>query len=296
MAIDNTNSSAIKMNANLEERINAAQTSAEVTAILHQAAIDQGLVRPDVYDPNILIPTEPGTAPQKFAKRVAVDGKNLIFEGDSELLVEQRITEYFRDLLEKPANAAAEAAAAAARTQQTDQARGADGKFVSQEEADRVHQLEVLNRADLDLKFKRGEISTADYMATSGVLENYVEKTLGVSMDDIQAAAQEKQQARFSASWEQATAEFLNSSAGGSWPGGDENKNALGVILQEHGLVDAEDKVAALKTAYKFMQEHNLLVVPRDVAFKTALESAKSAEEIREITRAYSGTSGLFNR
>src|ERR1700733_2950103 len=89
--------SAIKTDAALEESLKNASTPEEMKAILAEAAVRQGLVTRDYYDPSVLIPADRTAAPTQFAKSITVEGgKKLFFEGDSDLDVEQRITAYLQ--------------------------------------------------------------------------------------------------------------------------------------------------------------------------------------------------------
>lgn len=278
--------SSIREDAELTRKISEATSGEEIKAILRDAALAQHLVEKDPFDEHILTPVEQ-PVPSKFATSITNDkGQKLFFEGDSELDLQKRLTNWYREQMSQPAEAAAAAAKVAA-----EQPRNNQGQFQSQAD----HELDVIAKADLELKFKRGEISTDDYLAASGAIERHLEAQ-GISVEVLRETSQAKQVERVTQGWEQATNEFLRSVEGSTWLGGDENKNTIGKILEENKLVDAEDKVGALKEAFRYMQENDLVVVPRDVAFKNELEGAKSAGEVQEITRRYSGTSGIFNR
>jgi hypothetical protein len=81
-------------------------------------------------------------------------------------------------------------------TQQTEQQpRGTDGRFTRADDP--------IAKVELDLKFKRGEISTAEYLEQSGAIDSYLESQ-GIPLVDLQASVAEKQNQRIAQSWEQA--------------------------------------------------------------------------------------------
>jgi hypothetical protein len=131
--------SRIKVTKSLEQLISEAQSQAEVQSILRDAAKSQGVVRPDAYDPNVLLEVEQ-RQPQKYAKAVTdAQGRKLIFEGATELEVEQRLGEYFRSLnLARPDQSAA--------TTPTEQPRGTDGRFTTDDPTARI-ESDLVSRA-----------------------------------------------------------------------------------------------------------------------------------------------------
>jgi len=62
--------SAIKTDAALEESLKNASTPDEMKAILAEAAVRQGLVTRDYYDPSVLIPADRTAASTKFTKSI----------------------------------------------------------------------------------------------------------------------------------------------------------------------------------------------------------------------------------
>jgi hypothetical protein len=77
--------------------------------------------------------------------------------------------------------------------------------------------------------------------------------------------------------WQTATREFLASPEGQDWPGGANNLQILGWLLQTHGLEAAEDKVAALQAVAAEMKDRGLDVVPEK---KMAVDADASPAEI----------------
>jgi hypothetical protein len=278
--------SAIKMTPELETALNKASSPEEMKDILHHAAIEQALVVPDIYDASNLLPTEKATAPQarRFAKKL--DGQ--FFEGDSELEVEKAIGDYMRAKINQPE----------ARTDV--QPRDEQGRFTAdQGRADE----NAVQRAELDMRFKRGEISTEEYLTASGAIERYLEEQ-GVPLEDLKASVAEKQAERYEQSWQDATKEFLNSSEGRSWPGGQENLQRVGTLIQKMGNENAQDKVGALTAAYRYMKVNDLVASNPELERERRIREARSPEDLRIALEAHSaderriagGSSSPFSR
>ena len=269
--------SAIKVTPALEEALKNADAS-QIATIMQQARLDQNLVRPD-WDPSFLIPVEPSAAPRKFARSITVDGQKRIFESDSELELERSIGDYFRAL-----QGATERNPARQQQQTTEQPRNERGQFVSTEDP--------VATAELELAFKRGDISASDYLQRSGAVADYLEKA-GVPLEDLKASVAEKQSERFTQSWASATEEFLHSSAGADWPGG-ENMNIAGRLIQENNLTD-KPSVETLVAVWNYMKENSLAVENADASYQRELQEAQSPEQINAVNHKFFG-SGLFNR
>jgi hypothetical protein len=265
--------SSIRTDAQLEKALKEASTSEEMKVILAEAAVSQGLVRRDIYDPSVLIPTGL-PQPRRFAKSIEVGGVKKFFEGDSEIEVERDIAEFFRQQLK--------ATTTETRTELT---RDERGRFT----ADQGKASEnVVDKVELELMFKRGEISAADYLEQSGAIERHLESR-GISVDDLKASVQEKQAERYAQSWESATQEFLNSPEGASWPGGQENLKTVGELIQQMDAENAEDKLEALTQAFRYMRENNLVAENPELTARTKLSEAQSVEEIRQIASSMFG-------
>jgi hypothetical protein len=112
--------------------------------------------------------------------------------------------------------------------------------------------------AELELRFKRGELSTSEYIEQSGAVKDYLEKQ-GIPLEALRASIEREQGQTYEQSWAKAGEEFKNTPLGRSWPGGERNKQMLGMKVAELGLTDAEDKVAALAAAYQAMISTNML-------------------------------------
>jgi hypothetical protein len=217
-------SEAEKQNA----EVIATQTAAEKAAAEREAA--EGATETD----------------KRFSRTEVIGGKEFTFEAASELELERAVNNAFKVAyaLQEPV----------AETVQTE-------PVVDAAEAERVAAAQATERADLELKFKRGEITTADYLERSGAVDDYLAKK-GVPIDAIKTTIEDTDNKNFEKSWADATEEFLRSAAGADWPGGENNKTMTGMKLAAMDLIDAKDKVAALAMAYADMKRTGMLFMP----------------------------------
>jgi len=266
-------SSAIRMTPALEKEISEALPE-QIKAILGRAAYEQGLVVPDAANPQILHPTAlAANAPRKFAKYVTVDGQRHLLEGGSPEELANAETDLYQQLFEKSDDG---------------QARDAQGRFVAQPTAEEkaAQELATANRAELELKFKRGDITAEQYLEQSGAIGTYLQNH-GILPEALTAVSELVTHN----SWAAATEEFLQG-AGSDWPGGEENKNILAAILEENGMT--EPTVENLSAAYRFAQENDLLVENPETAAHNKIAEANCVEDIR--TALNRPSSGLFDR
>jgi hypothetical protein len=270
-----TSDSAIRMTPQLADAISKASPD-EIKSLMAQAALQQGLVVPDSVNPQILHETELAAhAPQKFGKYITINGTKYLVEGDSPEALANAETSLYEQVLEKGDNG---------------QARDAQGRFVAEPtpEEKAAGELEVSKRADLELAWKRGDITAEQYLEKSGAINTYLTEH-GVSPDALVAVTD----LVYQNTWANATEAFLNSPEGESWPGGDENKNILAAILEENGMTDPS--VENLSRAYRFALEQGLLVENPDTVQHNSIAEALSVESIREALGRPS-SSGLFDR
>jgi hypothetical protein len=119
----------------------------------------------------------------------------------------------------------------------------ATGRFAKtpadQGAADENGALKAAAAAELELKFKRGEVSTAQYIRESGVLDSYLAEK-GIDVNAHQAQVQEGK--KYEQSWAQATTAWKQTEDGRQSPGGETFTKAMGEKLIELGL---EDKPSA---------------------------------------------------
>jgi len=267
--------SAIKVTPSLEERL-AKATSAEIPEILKQAAVDQGLAT-RAWDPSILEPVEPGTRPRAYAKAVVLNGVKHIIEGATEQEMLANENEFYRTQVAQPAAAAA-----------TEQHRDDAGRFVAAKSAEE-QAADAVAKADLDMAFRLGTITTEDYLARSGAISEYLEKQ-GIPLEDLKASVADKSAQRFEQSWASATAQFLATHS--DWPGGQENMRKVGELLKQMDAVD-EPSAENLAIAYQWLKDNGQLVANPEIEAANRVASARSVEEIREAVRP--GSSGFFS-
>jgi hypothetical protein len=131
--------SAIRMTPELEAALRQAGPE-EMKRIFADAAVAQGLATRDL-DPNILIPTPlADAAPRRVGKVIVLNGvKHSLVANDEAALLEQENALYRQAM--QPA---------ATEETQTEQPRNELGQFTTAEAA--------ANRAELELRFKRGDI------------------------------------------------------------------------------------------------------------------------------------------
>jgi hypothetical protein len=264
--------SAIKMDTTLEEKIHAASSQYEIGEILREAAISQNLVFRDKYSPDLLLQVEQPATPRAYAKGVMINGQKHIVEGATEQEASEKLIEVYRQAL----------AQSPAEKENTRQRDDDTGRFVAARTDDPVV------KAELDLQFRRGSISTEDYLVQSGAIEKHLEAQ-GVSIEALQAATAE----RTMAGWQKATQEFLQSS---DWPGGVANMKLLGEVLVEMGAADMPN-AENLRLAYQWLRDNNKLLPNQEIEAQKAIGTASTVEEVRAAAQASQGrSSSMFNR
>jgi hypothetical protein len=264
----------------LTRDINQANDPEVIRQLLHDAAGISGLyVRTaenvlDISGPN---PTrdavtgrfvsqsdkaEPGE-PQTFSKTANIAGREMAFEASSALEVEQLI---------RQAHQVAEAL-------QPESSNSSGDRHNEESE-----EMRIVRQSELELRFKRGEISAADYLRQSGAVDDYLESK-GISVDALKETVQEKANTAFVQSWSEATEIFKNG-VGADWPGGQNNLQLIGLKIAELGLVDATDKAGALATAYAEMKRTGLIFSPEHDEQKAVEDALKNASP-QEIIQSW---------
>jgi hypothetical protein len=265
--------SAIKTTPELEEALKNASTADEMKSILAEAAVRQGLVTRDFYDPSVLLVNDRVVAPSKISRSITVDGQKLNFEGDDEASVEQAMAVYMRTQM-RPVETRPEV--------QVEIPRDERGRFTRADDP--------VARVELELKFKRGEVTVEEYLAESGAVDDYL-KSQGVSIDELKSSVEQTRNEKTEKSWQQATREFLNSPEGSDWPGGQENLKIAGRLLEENGLVDsptAENLVAV----YRCMKENGMVVENPEITRANKISEAKTYSEIQEALGSHGSLFG----
>jgi hypothetical protein len=290
----------------LTDDLNKATTFEEIQMLLHNAVerspevgftrdpVTGQFVRRDPLTPaeqdaaNKAAADKAAVAPREFKKTETIAGRKFEFVGDSAESIERQL---------RSARSVAEAFAA-------DEAATPRGARYAA--AARNAEQDALDKVDADMKLRRGEITTAEYLERTHAIEDALEAR-GVNIDAV-AAAQSH------ASWSEASEIFRNT-VGADWPGGEKNRQILGDKLAAMGLVDAEDKVAAMAQAWAAMKSTGTLFegdVSREQAEQMTakmspqeiLEQWKAAqasttgdasEANNEFIRIHNGGSGIFN-
>jgi hypothetical protein len=270
-----TADSAIRMTPALQEEINNALPD-QIKSILARAAIEQSLVTVDSYNPSILHATELSEhAPRKFGKVLTINGVKYAIEGDSPEALATAETDLYQQIFEQGDNG---------------QARDAQGRFVHEQtpEEKAAGELQAANRAELELRFKRGDITAEQYLEQSGAISTYLAEH-GMNQDALVAVSD----LVYQNTWSQATEAFLASDAGNDWPGGQTNMELMGRILEENNMT--EPTVENLSAAFQYARENGLLVENPETAAHYAISEANSVEDIRTALNRPTQSSGLFN-
>jgi hypothetical protein len=276
------NDNPLQVSEAIAKKVREARSADEVAQIFRDAYVEQGLATNNDYDPSIYTPTARSEqpTPTRYAKTLTVDGTKYVLESDSEQGLVQKEIAFYRSLQ--------------TQTTATEVARDDQGRFTTERAQGRADE-NLVAKAELELKFKRGEISTEEFLAQSGAIESYLEQQ-GIPLDTLKEVAQERQDTRILQSWQDATNEFLNG-AGSDWPGGDANLKRIGQIIQEQGWEDTPDKVSALVAAYRHMQENNLVATNTEAQALRRMQEARTPEELRDATISYrGGDSSIFGR
>src|ERR1700678_3676595 len=255
----------------LAEALAKATTSAEIRAALEDQMKRQGAKAG--YDPAYLDTTEMRVHESllpTFKKIEIIGGKSYEFEGTSQEDLNHKIVLAYRGL--------------ATTNSGSEVSRDAQGRFAAQPVAQNP-----VERVELELQFKRGDISVSDYLHRSGALDDYAREKWGIDVDAVAASHQVK-------TAQDATEVFLQSHP--EWPGGLENLRRMTTVLQENmevlGLDKGELTPQILERAYEHMREHNLLVANEEIvaANERAIRDAKTPEELRAAAAASQGRSG----
>lgn len=239
-----------------------ATTTADPTADAAKKVADDAAAATAAADAKAKAEAEAAkTAPQAFTRTESINGKDFTFEAGSELELERMVNQAFKigqqfkaeqDEIVDPAIAAADAAKKAA--------------------------TEAAFLVDLELKFKRGEITGQDYIEKSGAISKYLESQ-GIPVAELKNTVEKGRTETYENGWKTATETFLGSAAGADWPGGARNLKLIGTKLAAMGLTDAEDKVGAITKAYAALKADDILFPPETTAEADAAKAADAAAQ-----------------
>ena len=180
-------------------------------------------------------------AAKPFSRIETIGGREFTFEAATELELERSISNAYK---------------VAAGLQVPQVVEPVVDPAIAAAAAEKAATERAAAQADLELKFKRGEVTTQEYLEQSGAVKDYLDKQ-GVPLDELRASVEKSRHQSYEQAWADATVTFLKSSS--DWPGGDKNKKLLGLKIQELGLLDATDKVSAIQQAYASMKQDGLV-------------------------------------
>lgn len=170
-----------------------------------------------------------------YTRTETINGRDFDFEANSPEELQQQIINAYR-----VASAVSEPVAA---------------PVVEQPKQKTAAEIEA-ERAELELKWKRGEITAKDYIAQSGAVTDYL-ASQGISVDALKGAVASTQKSQVLQSWADATKEFY-AGAGKDWPASNRNMDLMGMKLIELGL-DETPSADALTRAYAALKQQELL-------------------------------------
>lgn len=283
----------MKADKNLTRDLEKATTPEEIRDLLHAAVERSGIAARDPESGHF-VRRDPLTSaaqvqtdePKQITKVEKIGGRDITFTG-TELEVANKIADAWR---------------IAAALEPSPEPQVPIVRQKTQAEIER----EISDRSELDLQFRRGQLTPQEYLEKTNAIGEY----LAQRGFDVESAAQ----AQMNASWAQATEEFLATTP--EWKGGTRNREQLGTILLAHGWDGATDKVAALRAAFKEMQEKGLefdgdvspeavIKMTENMTPQQILEAFKDGQNgdpeaankaFIEIHRNPGESTGLFNR
>jgi hypothetical protein len=173
-----------------------------------------------------------------------------------------------------------------------EQARDAQGRFVRGQtpEEKAAGELEASKRADLELAWKRGDITAEQYLEKSGAINTYLTEH-GMNPEALTAVSD----LVYQNTWSQATEAFLNSESGADWPGGEANLALAAQILEQSPELLNQPSVEALSTVWQYMKENNLAVENPEVTQLQQIGEATDVNQIREALGRPNQSSGMFD-
>lgn len=263
---------AIDLNDEITKAISEAVNPADIRAAIlleaekqnatsQQLAADQATAEKAAADKLAAEQAAATAAPTTFSRTEVIGGKSFDFEAGSELELERLVTSAYKVAFSVQPDPTKEKTVDPA---------------IAAAEAKRLAEEEAANKAQLEVDFKLGNITAADYIERSGAMGAYLEKQ-GVSLDKLKAVVNEDQDKHFAKSWEDAGEQFKVSAVGKDWPGGEKNKEQLGLLIVSMGLIDATDKVGAMAQAWAKMKDRNMIFPNEDVIAAPVVDAAAPA-------------------
>ena len=183
-------------------------------------------------------------APKLLTRTENIGGVDIDFTGASDAEIDRAVANAYK-------------VAFAFRPSENTQQPPAVDPAIAQKAAEDAAAAKAAANADLELRFKRGELSASQYLEQSGAVSDYLAKQ-GIPVEALREQIEQSRGNKEIQSWEAATEEFKRT-IGADWPGGNRNREILGYKLAELGLTDAPDKVAALGQAFAAMKASKMI-------------------------------------
>jgi hypothetical protein len=263
--VSNISKSPLESDQEFEKAVAAATSAEEIKQILRDRALATSLVTPDPFDDKILHVVEQ-PASTKIVRSISVDGQTFHLEGNSEAEITAKELEVLRGLKTQ-----------SSLTFHRDADRDERGRFTAdQGKADEAEALRISNAAELELKFKRGDISTADYLEQSGALATALDKHLE------RVTAQKAENETVQQSWAAATTEFRRTHPEWDQWATEENKMAMAQTLEAMGAAD-EPSAENMSRAYAWLLENKKLVESPTFTVERQISEARTPQELDEI-------------
>lgn len=261
----------VKMTAELSDAVSKALSATDIRVLLiaeaekqmaektqldaAQAAATQAATDKAAADAAVLAAAQ--AEPEIFKRTSVIGGQEFHFEASTEAELDRQELNALKVAYTLKANAPAQEVVP-------------DAAAVAAAQA-----AEVAAKAELERKFRLNEISAADYITQSGAVKAYLESQ-GVSIEALKERTAESIGKKLEQSWKDAGEEFQRLTP--SWAGGDRNMQLLTLQVQAMDLVDAPNKVEAIKTAYAELQRTGLYLPEGDpVTAATVTDAAAVA-------------------
>lgn len=279
------NDSAIRLSPEDEKKIQSMSTE-QIKAYMISLAEQQSLITRDQYDPNITYATPlADAAPKKFGKVLMINGEKHVLEADSPENLARAEADFYQEIFGKKSDSNTNSA--------TEQPRdAASGRFVSPQQQQSADAQRAAALTDLELRFKRGEISASDYIRQSGAVDEYL-ASQGVSMDTLKSVVEQKAGETYVKSWQDSVSAFRQSHPEWNAYASDENTKIIGQILETNNLADAPDKTEALEAALNFALEHKLLTKTPEAALSERISGITDKYELQRVLQP---NGSLFGR
>jgi hypothetical protein len=264
----------IKGDKTFEADVNKAVTFDDIRELAHRAAERSGLIRRD--ESGRFVSTQPqqetrqDSGEQTYSRVVEIAGVQMEFVANTP------------DELEFQINTAKQTAEALYAQQHPVQQTAEPTEPTAEEiESERVRR--AAEQANLQLRFQRGEVSAAEYIAQSGAVDEYLAER-GIDINELREESQKRNTAALVQSWADATQQFLATS---DWVGGEKNKNTLHTVMAAMDLLESADKVDALRKGWAYMRSQGMVFPNEDVATQEQILKTAATMEPAELLQIW---------